>query len=161
VGRPAASHQFLVHFQLVSGIALVPFDIMADHEHNSSMQPGVARNPDLALNVSREHEHEHVHHSAHAVHHDNSQPVYTTGTTDEKISKLLQPSAQDSHVQHRHVGHDIEKTGGFADYEEKGTRSSSNEPEGEYEKKAWYSPSVLYRKYRLPVHIFIGCLFTG
>jgi len=134
---------------------------MADH--NGSMQPGVARNPDLALNISREHEHEHVHHSAHAVHHDNSQPVYTTGTTDEKVSKLLQPSAQDSHVPHRHVEHDIEKTGGIANYDEKDTRSSSNDPEGEYEskKKPWYSPSVLYRKYRLLFHIFFGLLFTG
>jgi CNT family concentrative nucleoside transporter len=139
----------------------VPFVNMADH--NGSMQAGVARNPDLALNISREHEHEHVHHSAHAVHHDNSQPVYTTGTTDEKVSKLLQPSAQDSQVHHRHVEHDIEKTGGIANYDEKDTRSSSNDPEGEYDskKKKWYSPSVLYRKYRLLFHIFAGCLFTG
>jgi CNT family concentrative nucleoside transporter len=132
---------------------------MADREHHS--MPGVAHNPDAALDINREHVHEHVHHSAHAVHHDNSTPVYTTGTTDEKVSKLLQPSVQDSHVQHRmHAGHDVEKAGFGADYEEKGTRSPSD-PETEIEKKSWYSPSVLYRKYRLPVHIFIGALFTG
>jgi CNT family concentrative nucleoside transporter len=136
---------------------------MADREHNSSPMPGVARNPDPALTIAREHEHEHVHHSAHAAHVDNSVPVYTTGTTDEKPSKLLEPSAQDSHLHNRaHAGEDLEKHGGFADYEEKGTRSSSD-PEAEVEgpRKKWYSPSVLYRKYRLPIHIFIAALFTG
>jgi CNT family concentrative nucleoside transporter len=134
---------------------------MADYEHKSSAVPGMTHNPDAALDHAREHTHEHVHHSSHAVHQDNSTPVYTAGTTDEKVSKLLQPSAQDSHLQHRgaHAAHDIEKSGGM-DYEEKGTRSSSD-PEAEVEKKKWYSPSVLYRRYRLPVHIFIGALFTG
>lgn len=142
------------------------FPNMADREHNNSPMPNVVRNPDPALDIAREHHHEHVHHSARAAHEDSSHVVYTSGTTDEKGSKLLQPSVQDSHLQHRHhadvghVGHDIEKNGGFADYEEKGTRSSSD-PEGEVEKKNWYSPSVLYRKYRLPVHIFIGMFFTG
>ncbi|KAF2820265.1 H+/nucleoside cotransporter-like protein [Ophiobolus disseminans] len=135
---------------------------MADRAHNSSPMPGVHPNPDPALNIAQEHEHQHLHHSAHAAHVDNSTPVYTSGTTDEKVSKLLQPSAQDSHLQHRHVGGDLEKNGGFADYEEKRTRSSSDpDHEIEVEKKPWYSPSVLYRKYRLPVHIFIGMFFTG
>jgi CNT family concentrative nucleoside transporter len=138
---------------------------MADREHNSSPMPGVRRNSDAALDIKHEHAHEHVHHSAHAVHDDKSTPVYTTGTTDEKVSKLLQPSAEDSHLHHRHpadmhAGHDIEKNGGFSDYEEKGTRRSSD-PEAEVERKKWYSPSVLYRKYRLPVHIFLGMFFTG
>jgi CNT family concentrative nucleoside transporter len=135
---------------------------MTDRAHNSSPMPGVHPNPDPALDIAHEHEHQHVHHSAHAAHVDHSTPVYSSGTTDEKVSKLLQPSAQDSHLQHRHVGGDIEKDGGFADYEEKGTRSASDpEAEVEVEKKAWYSPSVLYRKYRLPIHIFIGMFFTG
>jgi CNT family concentrative nucleoside transporter len=100
--------------------------------------PGVARNDDPALDIAREHDHAHVHHSARAAHPDNI--VYTTGTTDEK--------------------HDLEKAGGY-DFEiEKATRSSSD-PELEAEKKPWYSPSVLYRRYRLPVHIFIGMFFTG
>jgi CNT family concentrative nucleoside transporter len=139
----------------------VPTVNMADREHHGSATPGMAHNPDPALDINREHVHEHVHHSAHAAHVDNSTPVYTTGTTDEKVSKLLQPSAQDSHLQHRmHAGHDVEKAGFDADYEEKGTRSSSD-PEHEVEKKKWYSPSVLYRKYRLPVHILIAAFFTG
>jgi CNT family concentrative nucleoside transporter len=134
---------------------------MADREHHSSATPGMAHNPDAALDINREHVHGHTHHSAHAAHVDNSTPVYTTGTTDEKVSKLLQPSVQDSHFQHHmHAGHDVEKAPFDADYEDKGTRSSSD-PEAEVEKKPWYSPSVLYRKYRLPVHIFIGMFFTG
>jgi CNT family concentrative nucleoside transporter len=143
----------------------VPVLTMADRDHNGSAMPGVVRNDDPALSIAHEHNHEHVHHSARGAHQDNSQVVYTSGTTDEKVSKLLQPSAQDSHLQHRHhadvhANHDLEKSGGFADYEEKATRSSSD-PEAEVERKPWYSPSVLYRKYRLPVHIFMGMFFTG
>jgi CNT family concentrative nucleoside transporter len=145
---------------------------MADHVHNSSAvpgvhsnpMPGVHRNPDPALDIAHEHEHRHLHHDASAAHVDNSTPVYTSGTTDEKVSKLLQPSAQHSHLQHRHVGGDMEKNGGLngglTEYDEKATRSSSD-PEAEVEKKPWYSPSVLYRKYRLPIHIIIAKFFTG
>ena len=132
-------------------------------DHNNSPMPNVARNNDPALDIAHEHDHQHVHHSARAAHPDNI--VYTTGTTDEK-STIPTPSAQDSHLHYRHNAdekhgqHDIEKAGGY-DYEiEKATRASSD-PEPEAEKKKWYSPSVLYRKYRLPVHIFIGALFTG
>lgn len=143
---------------------------MADREHNSSPMPGVARNPDPALDIAREHEHEHVHHSARAVHHDNSVPVYSAGTTDEKPSKLLEHSAQDSHGHnHLHSSHDIEKNGGFADmeknggfadYEEKQTRSSSD-PEAEVKVRKWWHPKVLYRNYRLPIHLLIAAFFTG
>ncbi|CAO2657992.1 Nn.00g072520.m01.CDS01 [Neocucurbitaria sp. VM-36] len=136
---------------------------MADlREHNSSHMPGVVRNDDPALDIAREHEHEHVHHSARASHADNI--VYTQGTTDDR-STVPNPSAQDSHLHHRHldekhVEHDMEKSGGY-DYEvEKGTHSSAD-PEPEVQKKNRYSLSVLYRRFRLPVHIFIGALFTG
>jgi CNT family concentrative nucleoside transporter len=144
----------------------VPIVIMADREHNASPMPGVARNNDPALNIAEEHVHEHVHHSARAAHEDSSHVVYTSGTTDEKVSKLLQPSAQDSHIQHRHhadinANHDIEKNGGFTDYDEKAVTRSSSDREPEVVKKPWYSPSVLYRKFRLPIHIFIGMFFTG
>ncbi|KAF1831159.1 H+/nucleoside cotransporter-like protein, partial [Decorospora gaudefroyi] len=132
-------------------------------QHNSSPMPGVARNDDPALDIAREHEHPHVHHSAHAAHPDNI--VYSSGTTDEKTSKFFQPSAQDSHLHHRHPvdeKHDLEKANGY-DYEvEKATPCSSDpELEAEEKKKPWYSPSVLYRRYRLPLHIFIGAFFTG
>jgi len=129
-------------------------------DHNISPVPQLAHNPDHALEASHQHTHGHTHHSPNAVHDETSHVVYTTGTTDEKPSALLTPSAQDSHLQHRHnATHDVEKTGGIA-YDDKGTGSAST-PETEDEKKAWYSPSVLYRRFRLPVHIFIGCFFTG
>jgi CNT family concentrative nucleoside transporter len=134
---------------------------MADirDQHNGSPMPGVARNDDPALDIAREHDHPHVHHSARAAHPDNI--VYTTGTTDEKTSKLFQPSALDSHLHQRHSAGDIEKAGGY-DYEvEKATRSSSD-PEMEAEKKLWYTSfSAFYRAFRLPIHVFIGALFTG
>jgi CNT family concentrative nucleoside transporter len=138
---------------------------MADmREHNGSSQMGVVHNNDPALDIAREHEHPHVHHSARAAHPDNI--VYTAGTTDEK-SNIPNPSAQDSHLHYRqhadekHAPNDLEKAGGF-DYEvEKGTHSSSDpELEGP-PNKAWYSWSVMYRRYRLPIHIFIGAFFTG
>jgi CNT family concentrative nucleoside transporter len=139
---------------------------MADmrEQHNSSPMPGVARNDDPALDIAREHDHAHVHHSARAAHPDNI--VYTTGTTDEKTSKILEPSAHDSHLHQRHAfpneKHDLEKAGGY-DYEiENGTPRSSTDPELEAEKKKpWWHPSVIYRKYRLPIHILIGMFFTG
>jgi CNT family concentrative nucleoside transporter len=137
---------------------------MADmrEQHNSSSMPGVARNDDPALDIAREHDHAHVHHSARAAHPDNI--VYTTGTTDEKTSKILEPNAHDSHLHHRHPitdeKHDFEKAGGY-DYEVEKATHSSSDPEPEAEKKPWYSPSVIYKKYRLPIHIFIGKFFTG
>jgi len=129
-------------------------------EHNASPMPGVSRNDDPALDIAREHDHQHVHHSARAAHPDNI--VYTTGTTDDR-SNVPNPSALDSHMHYRHTGdekHDIEKAGGY-DYEVEKTTRSSTDPEPEPEKKAWYSPSVLYRRYRPFVHLFIACLFTG
>lgn len=141
---------------------------MADttNQHNGSPQQGVARNDDPALDIAREHHHPHVHHSARAAHPDNI--VYTTGTTDDKPSDFFVPSALDSHA-HAHAAdaadekHQLGAKAAGYDYElEKGTRSSSDPDliEG-VQRKPWYSPSSLYRKYRLPVHMFIGSLFTG
>lgn len=135
-------------------------DMAATHDHNSSPMSGVAYNPDPALAISQEHEHQHVHHSARAAHADNI--VYTSGTTDDR-STVPTPSAQDSHLHHSHQpdkNHDIEKAGGY-DYEVEKATHSSGEQERETETKAWYSPSVLYRKYRLPIHLLIASKFTG
>ncbi|KAF1935559.1 H+/nucleoside cotransporter-like protein [Clathrospora elynae] len=132
-------------------------------QHNGSPMPGVVRNNDPALDIAREHDHQHVHHSARAAHPDNI--VYTTGTTDDR-SNVPNASAQDSHVHHRHpldekhASQDLEKAGGY-DYEVEKATGSSSDPEGEVEKKERYSFSVLYRRFRLPIHIFIGALFTG
>lgn len=134
------------------------------HEHNASAQQGVAPSNDLALHISQEHQHEHVHHSPRAAHDDHI--AYTVGTTDEK-STIPDPSAQDHGLHHRlpekhglHSHGDYEKNADI-DFEEKGTRSSTDpEPEVEKKKSKW-SPSVLYRRFRLPVHILVGALFTG
>jgi CNT family concentrative nucleoside transporter len=134
------------------------------HEHNASPQTGVVPNNDLALHISQEHQHEHVHHSPRAAHDDHI--TYSVGTTDEK-STIPDPSAQDHGLHHRlpekhalHSHGEYEKNADI-DYEEKGTRGSSTDPEPEVEKKSKWSLSVLYRRFRLPVHIFIGAFFTG
>ena len=147
-------------FNSVQELPSCLFVAMADvREIHTTPGAGVAHNNDPALDIAHEHEHPHVHHSARAAHPDNI--VYTTGTTDEKTSKLFQPSALDSHLHQRHSAGDVEKAGGY-DYEvEKATRSSSDpDMEGEKRKK-WYSPSSLYKKYRLLFHILIGAFFTG
>ena len=147
---------------------------MADikREHNSSPMPGVARNPDPALDVANEHTHSHLHHSeavekSHAATHN---VVYTTGTTPNEPSVIPAADPNDDSFHRRrhperHADHDIEKTGGLDTYEEKGSLSkprSSSDPEAaeEVEPKR-HRFSTLYRKYRLYVHIFWGMLFTG
>jgi CNT family concentrative nucleoside transporter len=140
----------------------VPVEIMAHvHEHNHSSMPGVVANNDPALDIAREHDHAHVHHSARAVHDDHI--TYTAGTTDDR-SAVPNPSAQDHGLHQRYPekhGHfDLEKNADV-DFVEQGTRSST-EPASEEEKpKSKWAPSVLYRRFRLPVHIFIGAFFTG
>ena len=150
---------------------------MADmREHNNSPMPGLARNNDPALDIAHEHQHQHKHHSARAIHPDKA--VYTTGTTNEKSNIPDQEShvhhrqvehdiekngipGQDTHAHKRQIEHDVEKTGGY-DYEvEKGTHSSSDR-DGEIEKRPWYrSISAFYRMFRLPIHLFMGALFTA
>ena len=143
----------------------MPVFNMAHHEHNASAQQGVAPSNDLALHVSQEHQHEHVHHSPRAAHDDHI--VYSTGTTDEK-SNIPDPSAQDHGLHHRvpeknglhHEQGTYEKNADI-DYEEKGTRGSSTDPEAEVEKKSKWSVGALYRQYRWVVHLFLAALFTG
>ncbi|KAF1356106.1 hypothetical protein EJ07DRAFT_130387 [Lizonia empirigonia] len=133
------------------------------HEHNASAQQGVAPSNDLALHVSHEHQHEHVHHSPRAAHDDHI--TYTVGTTDDK-SQIPDPSTLDHGLHHRLPekhglhGHGEYEKNADIDFEEKGTRSSTD-PEADVEKKSKWSPSVLYRRFRLPVHILIGAFFTG
>ena len=152
-----SSSSFNSLWELLSCLFVV---IMADirDNHNASPMPGLARNDDPALDIAHEHQHPHVHHSPRAAHPDNI--VYTTGTTAETPSKLLDNQV---HHQHRHVDEkrDIEKAGGYESEVEKATRSSSD-PEVETGKtKSKWSFSSLYRRFRLPVHIFLGMLFTG
>lgn len=144
---------------------------MADlsREHNSSPMPGVVRNDDPALDISKEHHHEHLHHGAHAEkgHTEHDHVAYTTGTTEEPgVIPKADPNDDALHRRHhpeRHAEHDIEKLGGL-EYEEKGSsgkRRSSSDHDAEVENPKRYSLSRLYRQFRLPVHLFIAALFTG
>ncbi|KAF2268269.1 sodium/nucleoside cotransporter 1 /nucleoside cotransporter 1 [Lojkania enalia] len=145
---------------------------MADlsREHNSSPMPGVARNPDPALDISNEHHHEHLHHGAHAEkgHHVEDHPAYTIGTTAEP--GVIPPADPNDDVLHKlgrpdPANKDIEKTGGL-EYEDKGSFSkgrTSSDPAGvaveEDPKRHVFSG--FYRRYRIYFHIIIGMLFTG
>jgi CNT family concentrative nucleoside transporter len=163
LSETSANNSSLVSTSLI-GIALVPIFSMAHHEHNASAQQGVAPSNDLALHVSQEHQHEHLHHSARAAHDDHI--VYTTGTTDER-SIIPDPSAQDHGLHHRlPEKHGLHEQGAYeknadVDYEEKGTRGSSTDPEAEVETKSKWSVGALYRRFRWAVHIFLAALFTG
>jgi CNT family concentrative nucleoside transporter len=131
---------------------------MADirEPHNASPQEGVARNNDPALDIAHEHNHPHVHHSPRAAHPDNV--VYSSGTTDDKPSEFF---AASSHPPAMDEKHQLGKANGY-DYEVEKATGTSSDPDMEGERrKSPYSLSSLYRKYRLPVHIFIGMLFTG
>jgi CNT family concentrative nucleoside transporter len=142
---------------------------MADarEAHNSSPMPGVVRNTDPALDISHEHYHEHTHHGAHAEkgHTAADHPAYTVGTTYNEPGVIPAADPNDDALHRRHLGEkDIEKNGGF-EFEEKGSlgreQASSGAEVVEEEGGRRWSVGALYRRFRLPVHIFIGALFTG
>jgi CNT family concentrative nucleoside transporter len=146
---------------------------MADlsREHNSSPMPGVRPNPDPALDISHEHHHGHLHHSANAErgHTEHDQVAYTTGTTFNEPAVIPKPDPNDeSYHRHGHVEHDTEKSGGL-EFAEKGSLSkgeASSEPEIVEEHRGFFwllknDFRGFYRRYRIFFHIFIGALFTG
>ena len=163
-------HQFLVAKQLPSCADRQP---MADisREHNNSPQVGVVRNNDPALDIKREHHHEHLHHSARAEagHTEHDHVAYTTGTTPNEPSIIPAADPNDDALHRRHKAekyaaeHDIEKTGGL-EYEEKGSLGKgrvSSDPDSDIEDPKRHTISSLYRKYRIWVHLFVAALFTG
>ncbi|TID26639.1 sodium/nucleoside cotransporter 1 /nucleoside cotransporter 1 [Venturia nashicola] len=123
--------------------------------------------PDLALDASHEHTHQHLHHDARAEKGRTDEVVYSTGTTAEK--SIIPDQDPLDHVAHRrqHAGDKInnhgpsEKETGIA-YEdgsydaEKGEISSAGEEDPKNHKF-----SRLYAKYRIFVHLFFLLLFTG
>lgn len=124
-------------------------------QHNSSPMPGVAPNPDPALDISKEHHHEHLHHSANAEkgHAEKDHVAYTMGTTVNEPSVIPPASPLEQH--------DLEKGG--LQYGEKS--SLKGEPVGtdsdvttEEKKHRWRS---FYRRYRIVFHALIGAFFTG
>jgi CNT family concentrative nucleoside transporter len=143
---------------------------MADvsREHNSSPMPGVARNSDPALDISREHHHEHLHHSANAEkgHSEHDHVAYTVGTTRNEPNVIPQADPNDGlhhhhHPAERHISHDIEKGG--LEYEEKGSLGRGHalsDPETLEETRPGFF-TRFYRRFRPVFHAVIGAFFTG
>ncbi|KAF1955350.1 hypothetical protein CC80DRAFT_493245 [Byssothecium circinans] len=130
--------------------------------HNASHQAGVLPNPDPALDIAREHNHEHLHHSANAEkgHLPGDHIAYTTGTTAEP--GVIPPVDHSARNLEKHAVHDIEKSGGYYEAKEGSLGKESTLPrsseEEEPQKRGF---SGFYRKYRIFFHIFIGLFFTG
>lgn len=135
-------------------------------EHNSSPMPGMVQNNDPALDISREHHHEHIHHgaSAHAETHDDK--AYSKGTTLNEPSVIPAQDPNDDALHRRHHPErdelDIEKSGGYYETEhgslEKDSHTNGVAEEADPKRHKF---SGFYRRYRIFFHIFIGMLFTG
>lgn len=146
----------------------MPIFNMADlsREHNSSFQAGTVHNTDPALDIANEHHHEHLHHDAHAEkgHLAQDHVVYTTGTTSGPgVIPPADPNDDALHRRHHpEIEHDIEKNGGLYETEKASLDKGSPLPESSEEiDPKRHVVSRYYRRFRLPVHIFIGALFTG
>jgi len=70
--------------------------------HNSSPQTHVARNNDPALDISHEHHHAHLHHSAFAEKGREDEVVYTAGTTFER-SMIPEPEPREKAMHQHHA----------------------------------------------------------
>ena len=132
-------------------------DVTADvpHGHNSSVQQHVVPNNDPALDISREHNHGHLHHSARAEQGREDGVVYSKDTTSEK-STIPHQDAQDHDLHRRHLGNETKMATETVDAE-KGTLS----PVRSEEDPQTHTLSSFYAKYRIFVHLFIWLLFTG
>jgi concentrative nucleoside transporter, CNT family len=127
----------------------------AKHGHNTSTQHDVELNSDLALHLSREHHHQHIHHTAHAQEGRTDEVAYYKGTTSE-ISTVLGTDPRDHNLHRRHHP----EKNGFADGDaEQGENIS---PIQEEENNPQTHPfSRFYTSLRIFFHIFIFLLFTG
>jgi hypothetical protein len=123
------------------------------HGHNTSTQHDVELNSDLALHLSREHHHQHIHHSAHAQKGRTDEPFYSKGTTSE-ISAIPDAGPQDHELHRRHHP----EKNGFAhgDAEQGGNINPIQE-----EDPQTHAFSGFYVYWRTFFHIFIFLLFTG
>lgn len=126
------------------------------HGHNPSMQHNVESNPDLALHISREHEHAHLHHNKASEKGRKESVTYSKDTTYERSSIPDQnPQEHDLHRRHH-----PEKGGGVVEEDpEKGKISPTKMSEEEDPKSHKFSH--FYAKYRIFFHLFIWLLFTG
>jgi CNT family concentrative nucleoside transporter len=127
----------------------------------------LAHNPDLALHESREHHHEHLHHSAAAEKGRTDDVVYSKGTTDEPDVIPHQDINDDALHRRHHPERD--STGkdralyDEKDYKydaEKGSVDSPNTGVEEVDPQR-HAFSRFYRKYRIVFHLALVALFTG
>lgn len=119
------------------------------------MQHDVELNSDLALHLSREHHHQHIHHSAHAREGRTDEVVYSKGTTSEK-STVPDASPQDHELHRRHHP---EKNGFAHGDAEQGENISPIQEEENNPQTHLFSRFYVYS--RIFFHIFIFLLFTG
>jgi CNT family concentrative nucleoside transporter len=138
---------------------------MADipREHNVSPMHGVVENTDPVLDVSHEHHHAHLHHSAFSEKGRHDDIAYSKGTTAEPhVIPDADPMDNALHRRkHPERGEkDIEKIGGFGtddmDKDSMNHVGGSGEDEGHRGHAAGF-----YAKYKIYFHIFIAMLFTG
>ena len=130
----------------------------------------LAHNPDLALHESREHHHEHLHHSANAEKGRTDDVVYTTGTTKEP-GVIPPQDPNDDALHRRHVAGRDSTSKEPAVYDEKdfkydaekGSVSPANTSGHHHEEEdpKRHRVSNFYRKYRIFFHAAILALFTG
>ena len=127
--------------------------------HNASPQIGVVRNDDPALNLTNEHHHSHMHHSATAMKGREDELSYSKGTTDEP-STIPHADAMDNSLHRRHKA---EESGNYGTKgvlvqdEEKGTLSHTPSEEDPRN----HAFSNFYSRFKVFFHVFLFLLFTG
>ncbi|KAF2813121.1 H+/nucleoside cotransporter-like protein [Mytilinidion resinicola] len=138
---------------------------VGEHKHNSSPQVGVVPNTDPALDVSHEHAHQHLHHSAFAEKGRTDEIVYSKGTTQEPQT-VPDADPNDDYLRRRHhvapeKGHhpgqekDIE-AGNVEDVEDKNSLSPRVTEDPQNHRFAKF-----YSQWKIVFHVFLGMLFTG
>ena len=134
-----------------------PIPAMAPGRHNASWQDDVAPNYDPALDVSHEHRHSHIHHSAAALRgHEHETVVYSTGTTADR-SVVPDDKTHDYHVQQRRRDLSDDED---VDSAEKGAAVDSVEAIPVKEKgKGRFAR--FYARWKIFFHIFVFLFFTG
>ena len=140
-----------------SATAPPPVPTMSPGRHNASWQDGVMSNPDPALDVSHEHRHSHLHHSAAALKGREHETVaYSTGTNPDK-STMPEDKTHETHVQQRWRSTlededvDSAEKGGVVDSVE--SASSEEKERGRFAR--------FYARWKILFHLFIFLFFTG
>lgn len=124
-------------------------------DHNPSSQQNVIQNDDPALQKSREHHHEHLHHDAHAEKGREDEVIYSYGTTFE--GKTIPHQDPQDHDLRRRRDADVAKETATTFDPEQGILSPSRSEEDPQTHKF----SNFYKRYRIFVHLFIWLFFTG